>query len=411
MRDGRFRIALVLAGGAARGAYEVGVVSYILEDVARALGRRVPLDIVCGTSVGAINACFIAATADDEHRALHLVDHWRRLRVDHVVRIDSAHIFGLVRGLFGRPSSPRRGGILDPAGLGRVVAAGIDFRRIRDNLRAGLIEAVTVSTTHIATGKTTIFVERADGTLPRWGRDATIEARAAELTPAHALASAAIPFLFPAVQLDGQYHCDGGLRQNVPLSPARRLGASAMVVISPRFESSEPVPAELAAEREADFPSPLFMLGKTLNALMLDRIDNDIDRLQRITDIIEAGKRVYGPDFGERIDRELRATEGHGVRAIRATLIRASQNISQLAADFVRRPAFARRVSGVVGALFRRLGEARESDLLSYLLFDGEFANLLIEIGRADARARHDELCALFEQALASPSAEARTGT
>jgi NTE family protein len=191
MRDGRYRIALVLAGGAARGAYEVGVVRYILEEVAGALGRRpLPLDIVCGTSVGAINACFLAATADDEHRALRLVDHWRRLRVDHVVRIDSSHIFGLVRGLFGRPSNPRRGGILDPAGLGRVVAAGIDFRRIRHNLRAGLLEAVTVSTTHIATGRTTVFIERADGTIPRWSRDATIVARPAELTAAHALASA-----------------------------------------------------------------------------------------------------------------------------------------------------------------------------------------------------------------------------
>jgi NTE family protein len=411
MRDGRFRIALVLAGGAARGAYEVGVVRYILEDVARALGRPLPIDILCGTSVGAINACFMAATADDERRALRLVEHWKRLRVEHVVRIDSAQIFGVVRGLFGRPSTPRRGGILDPAGLGRVVAAGIDFRRIRDNLRARRLDAVTVSTTHIASGKTMVFVERADGTLPRWGRDATIVARAVELTPAHALASAAIPFLFPAVQLEGQYHCDGGLRQNVPLSPARRLGASAMIVISPKFDSSEPVPADLAAEREADFPSPLFMLGKTLNALMLDRIDNDIDRLQRITDIIEAGKRVYGADFGERIDRELRAGAGHGVRAISAILIRASQNIAQLAVDFVRRPAFAGRVSGVVGALFRRLGEASESDLLSYLLFDGEFAELLIDVGRADARARHDELCALFEKALATTAGEARTGT
>src|SRR5687767_14895007 len=258
MRDGRFRIALVLAGGAARGAYEVGVVRYILEDVARALGRPVPLDIVCGTSVGAINACFIAATADEEHRALRLVEHWSRLRVDHVVRIDPSHLFGMVRGLFGRPTSPRRGGILDPTGLGRVVAAGIDFRRIRQNLRAGLLEAVTVSTTHIATGHTAVFIERADGTLPRWGRESTIVARAAELTAAHALASAAIPFLFPAVLLDGEYHCDGGLRQNVPLSPARRLGASAMVVISPKYESGgDPLSADLAAENEADFPSPL----------------------------------------------------------------------------------------------------------------------------------------------------------
>src|SRR6185503_5820256 len=183
-----------------------------------------------------------------------------------------------------------------------------------------------------------------------WGRDATIVPRAAQLGHAHALASAAIPFLFPAVRLDGEYHCDGGLRQNVPLSPARRLGASGMVVISPKFSSSDPVAADVAAENEASFPSPLFLLGKTLNALMLDRIDNDIDRLQRITSILDAGTQVCGADFVERINRELVATAGKPMRPIRAVLIRSSQNIAQLAADFVRRPAFARRAGGMVGA-------------------------------------------------------------
>jgi NTE family protein len=144
---------------------------------------------------------------------------------------------------------------------------------------------------------------------------------------------------------------------------------------------------------------------------MLDRIDGDIDRLRGITRLLEAGTRAYGPDFVERINKELRATEGRGRRPIHAVLIRASQNIAQLAADFVRQPAFASRAQGMVGALFRRLGEASESDLLSYLLFDGDFARELIDVGRADARARHDELVGLFEEALASTPPAARTGT
>lgn len=406
-----FRVALVLAGGAARGAYEVGVVRYILEDVARALGRPVPLDILSGTSVGAINACFLAAAADDPHRALRLVAHWERLRVPHVVRIDSSHVFGVVRGFFGRPRTVAgSGGILDPVGLQRVVATGINFERIHDNLRAGHLSAVTVSTTHIASGRTTVFFDSADDDHVDLGRDPTLVSTKVRMNAHHALASAAIPFLFPAVKLDGEYHCDGGLRQNVPLSPARRLGASAMVVISPKYDSPQPEPVELAAEREAGFPSPFFLLGKTLNALMLDRIDNDMSRLSRITDFLDAGTRVYGPGFVDAIGAELRATTGRAMRPIRAVLIRASQNISQLAAEFVRAPSFAGRATGMVGTLFRRLAEARESDLLSYMLFDGEFARTLIDIGRADARARHDELCALFERALASPEAAARTG-
>jgi len=407
-------MALVLAGGAARGAYEVGVVHYILEDIARELGRPPPLDILCGTSVGAINACALAAAADDpDGRAERIVEHWTDLRVGHVLRFDSGEIFSMLRSLLGRSAGTRKGGMLDPTGLQRVVATSIDFPRIAENVRAGHVAAVTVSTTHIATGRTTVFVDRHEPGLPVWGRDPTIVGRRAHLTAPHALASAAIPFIFPPVLLEGEYHCDGGLRQNVPLSPARKLGASAMIVVSPKYDSPEPTPVAVAEEREAEFPSPIFLLGKTLNALMLDRIENDIDRLQRITALLDAGTQIYGPDFVERMNREIRGSGSNpekSLRPIRALLIRSSANIAERAADFVRSPAFASRASGMIAALFRRLGEGRESDILSYLLFDGEFARQLIEVGRADARANHDELCELFESVL-SPGAAARVGT
>jgi NTE family protein len=398
----RPRLALVLAGGAARGAYEVGVVDYILGDVARALGRSPPLDILCGTSVGAINACALAAGAHEPAgRAARMVRQWTQLRVGHVLRFDPGEVFSMLRGLVGRGASTRKGGILDPTGLQRIVAAGIEFRRIPENIRAGRVSAVTVSTTQIATGRTTVYVDRADPGLPEWGRDPTIVGRRAHLSAPHALASAAIPFLFPPVLLEGEYHCDGGLRQNVPLSPARKLGASAMIVVSPRYEPAGPTPPALAAEREDEFPSPLFLLGKTLNALMLDRIENDIDRLQRITGLLDAGTKICGPDFVDRINRELRGgLPERALRPIHALLIRSSENIAERAADFVRSPAFATRASGVIAVLFRRLGEGRESDVLSYLLFDGEFARQLIDVGRADARAHHDELCEIFEGIL-----------
>lgn len=391
------RIALILAGGAARGAYEVGVVQHILEEVSRDLGRPVRFDIYCGTSVGAINACALAAFSHlpAEQQAERLTHQWERLRVGHVVRVDTGEVFGVVRSLFGRIRHGDRGGVLDPTGLERIVATAIPWPKIGENIRAGHLDAVTVSTTHIASGKTTVFVERGADGLPDWGRDPTIRARRVQLGPAHALGSAALPFLFPAVEIDGEFHCDGGLRQNVPLSPARRLGADGMIVISPRYsEVDEPDPAN-----ETAFPSPYFLLGKVLNALLLDRIDADIDRLQRITSVLDAGVRVYGPEFLERLNRELSpGSPERSLRPIRAVFIRASANIAAMASEFVRAPAFASRASGVVGALLRRLGEgSRESDLLSYLLFDGEFARQLIELGRADARARHVELVRLFE--------------
>jgi NTE family protein len=393
----RPRIALILAGGAARGAYEVGVVQHILEEVSRDLGRPVRFNIYCGTSVGAINACALAAFAEmpGAAQAARLRAQWERLRVGHVVRVDTREVFGVVRSLFGRNRQGDRGGVLDPTGLERIVETAIPWSRIGENIRAGLLDAVTISTTHVATGKTTVFVER-EGPLPDWGRDPTVEVRAAQLGAVHALASAALPFVFPCVPIDGQFHCDGGLRQNVPLSPARRLGADGMIVISPRYADVD----DADPANETAYPSPFFLLGKVLNALLLDRIDADIDRLQRMTAVLDAGIAVYGPQFLDEVNRHLRpGSRERSLRPIRAVLIRASQNIAALASEFVRTPAFGSRAGGVVGALLRRLGEGSgESDLLSYLLFDGEFARLLMELGRKDARARHAELLQFFEK-------------
>jgi NTE family protein len=210
----------------------------------------------------------------------------------------------------------------------------------------------------------------------------------------HVLASAALPLLFPSVFIDGECFCDGGLRQNVPLSPARRLGASGLIVVNPRYIGSADLPTSGGRA-----PSPLFVLGKALNALLLDRIDNDLDRLRRINAILDAGVKLYGPSFVDGVNAELGHEPAAGVRALEVVHIRASEDIGRLAASYVGSPEFIRRAPGVVGRLLRRIGEwdARgEADLLSYLLFDGGFASQLIALGRRDARAHHDELCAFF---------------
>jgi len=398
------RIALVLAGGAARGAYEVGVIEHILVEVSKDLGRDVPLDILCGTSIGALNACALAAFADEPRgRAARLVDIWTRLRVEELVQPDVRGILSMgtrwLRGTRDTASIPaREGGIVDPEGLERLIEKEIPFAAIDGHLQRGVLQALTVSTTHVASGRTVVYVHRKERDLPPWSLDPTITPRAAQITSRHAFASAAIPILFRAVRLDGEFHCDGGLRQNVPLSPARRLGASGVIVVNPRFIGTQS--AEDTPRQEDMFPGPLFLLGKTLNALLLDRIDTDLARLRSINDILEAGKRRYGDGFVEEINAALGHPKGRGMRPMRSILIRASQDIGKLASEYVRSPLFAKRVGGGAGRLMRRLGEREardESDLLSYLLFDGEFARQLIEVGRQDARARHAELCAFFE--------------
>jgi len=420
-------VGLILAGGAARGAYEVGVVIHILTEVAKDIGRDVPIDILCGTSVGAINAGTLAAHADEPSRRGDILERqWTSLRLDQVARPSKSEIMALVGGLVGRKRSPpgpgevRRGGLLDPRGIEAIVRQAMSPDAIRRNLEAGHVKALTVSTTDVASGRTVIFLQRKEPGLPPWGHDPTITVRPAQITAEHALASAAVPLLFPAVRIDGEYFCDGGLRQNVPLSPARRLGADGLIVVNPRFIPSDVPPPEVVRERERDYPGPFFLFGKALNALLLDRIDADIDRLQRINLILEAGVRRFGPTFVDELNKEL-GDKGrlHRLKRIRVVHIRASRDIGAMAAEYVRSPEFAGRASGMIGKIVRRISEwegAGEADLLSYILFDGEFSARLIELGKSDATRRHDELCAFFDEltpksASDKRSIEARVGS
>lgn len=420
-------LALVLAGGAARGAYEVGVVDHVVREVARDTGREIRFDILCGTSVGALNACGLGAYAHEgKDAARRLVDIWTSLEVSELVSPDVSGVLGMGARLLGRSKADkesvaaREGGILHASGLERLVETRIPFPSIKSNLEKGHLDALTVSTTHVASGKTVVFIQTKDGAIPAWSLDPTVIPRAEVITARHALASAAIPILFRAVQLNGEYHCDGGLRQNVPLSPARRLGADGLIVINPRHIDEQGLSGSPATEEE--FPGPFFLLGKTLNALLLDRIDTDLARLESINRILDAGTRAYGPGFVDSLNAQLRlakpsshllscaagddkskAPPGRGMRPLRAVLVRSTEDIGKMAAEFVHSASFA-RVGGILGRVMRALadpGAKNESDLLSYLLFDGEFAGRLIEIGRRDARARHDELCAFIERLYA----------
>jgi NTE family protein len=405
---GRASLAIVLAGGAARGAYEVGVLEHLVGKVANDVGRELRIDILCGTSVGALNACGLAAHADLSPRArvARLATVWSELELGEMLALDTRGILSMASRLLGRRGDGvpvREAGLLDPKGLERVVARSIPFERIDGNLRRGHLGALTVSTTHVASGRTVVFVQRAEEGLPPWSHDPTIEPRAARIGAWHALASAAIPILFRAVRIDGEFHCDGGLRQNVPLSPARRLGASHLLVINPRALPTTPL-GEGSRDADDFFPDPLFLLGKTLNALLLDRIDTDIARLRSINRIVDAGTRAFGDEFLDKLNAALGAPhKTRGIAPLEATLVRASKDIGKLAAEHARTPRFAARVRGATGRVLRAMAErdARsESDLLSYVLFDGEFARALLELGRADAAAQHDELCRLVEHTL-----------
>ncbi|MBI4951206.1 MAG: patatin-like phospholipase family protein [Myxococcales bacterium] len=399
-RSARPRVGLVLAGGAARGAYEVGVLEHIVEEVSRDLGYDVPLDVLCGTSVGAVNVATLAAFADEPRsRVARLSGVWKNLRIDEMLRPRHRGVYAVGRALFGRTPLGMAGALFESGPLAELLERNVPFARIDEHLRAGRVQAVALSATQIATGRTVVFVQRRHASPEPWEPTSAVVPQVVRLRPVHALASAALPMLFPAVAIDGHYYCDGGLRQNIPLSPARRLGAAGVIVVNPRYRPARGGAARGAAELVEQAPSALFMFGKALNALLLDRIDNDLDRLEKINDILEAGTRRYGPDFTRELNVALGRPPEDGLRQLHTVHIRCSANVGELGADHVRAPGF--HVGGVLGRIMRQLAEAeatREADLLSYLLFDGEFAKKLIELGRSDARSHHDELCALFER-------------
>jgi NTE family protein len=367
----------------------------------------VPLDIVTGTSVGAINAAFLAATMHDpESQAQQIVAGWKALRIEELISLKAKDMLRGMKLLLGgdppppAPGSFRYGGLLDTSGLERFVIRMIPWRGIERSLRERHMHAMSVSATHVGTGHTVVFLSSAEPVPREWSRDPFVRHRAARIGPRHVLASAAIPMLFPAVKIGDEYFTDGGLRQNTPMSPAIRLGADRLLLVSLKHVKKEPKIVE--KRREEAYPKPLFLAGKALNALLLDHTEYDLMRMQRINMILEAGNASFGSRFEDMMNHELVRLRGAPLRSIQACHIRPSEDIGAIAADFAQKGKV--RVDGLVAKqLIARLagGEAKnESDLLSYLLFDGAFATELIELGRRDAAKKEDELAALFDMSV-----------
>ncbi len=404
------RRALVFSGGGARGAYEAGVVRYLLEELPKRLGHPARFDILCGTSVGAIHACYLAATADQgEGRGDRLVKFWTSMRIEEILPLTARDLIRLPRRMLGMrrtaeamrdgEAPDRLYGLFDTQALERLVLQAIPWRSIRGNVRAGRVDAVCVAATQIGTARVVVFMETRDRQPPRWTRDPNIVPRPTRLLPTHALASAAIPLLFPAVRVASSYYADGGLRLNTPLAPALRLGADRVLVLALRPEPKQASEEALADQRVEDFGSPLFLFGKVLNALMLDHLDTDLARMHVMNEILADGEKAFGADFVERINEVAERERGQAFRSIHDLVIRPSADLGLLAGQILQNLSEAKSRSPLIRLAARNLsngGRTPESDLLSYLLFDGEFLAPLADLGFADARAREEELVAFF---------------
>jgi NTE family protein len=381
-------LAVVLSGGGARGAYEAGVLSFAFGDLARRAGRAPAVDFVCGTSVGAVNGTFLAAVADDPQSGVaRLVELWQRLELGHVLDFGVRHASRLYRVLTGSEKGETVG-LFDPRPMAELIGREVKWRRLIRNLRTGKLRALTLTTTEVASGRPTLWVDAAPSVplpehLPR-----NVLVRRDAIRAEHVLASAAIPILFPPVPVAGALHCDGGLRLNTPMAPAVHLGATRLLVVGMATGADH---AHSLAPGAA--PGAAFLLGKVLNAFLLDHVTSDLEELARFNALLEAGERVYGPGFLDALNADLRARGQAPRRRIHAFAVRPSVDIGWMAGEHLRSDR--KRVGSAIGTTLLRLldiGEGADADLASYLLFDGKFAAKLIALGREDARAQADDL-------------------
>lgn len=404
---GKKRVALVLSGGGSRGAYEAGVLSWIFEEIYPALGPDFEFDVISGTSVGAIHAAYTAASSGmaPKNRSTELLDVWSSMSFGSVVDFGWADLVRAplrlagIRAAWGsgRSASDNEtfGGLLDVAPLEDLVRTRVPWNRLRPNLEAGRPGTLCVAATEVTTGAVSLFMDGLEADITPWSYDHLVNARRVSLTERHVRASAAIPFLFPAVRIEDCFFVDGGLRLNTPLSPAVRLRADKVLVIGLKHEPGTTPPTRCDVESIA---KPAYLLGKLLDVVLLDPIEAELRQLEILNALIEGGREAFGDDFQDRIAPYIRAKRGIGYRHVDVEVIKPSRDLGELAAACYRQNKNADR--SFAGSILTRTATIgtpeQEADLLSYVYFDKAYTENLIELGREDARAQSEAIYRLL---------------
>jgi NTE family protein len=373
-----YNLGLVLTGGGARGAYQVGVLKWI--------GRHYPdlhMPILTGVSAGAVNLAALGAAPGTFAQAVDALEEmWRGLRVSDIFRADA---FSLARNSLGwglrlisggSRGAPRVRGFLDTQPLRELLhemlapvdgeITGIDY-----NIAQGKLKAVAIITTSYTTGQTVVWL-KGHGIRP-WRRPQ----RRTEMGPITieiVMASAALPIFFPAVQIGREWYGDGGIRLAAPLSPALHLGADRILAISTRYDRSS---TEAGTEEVSGYPPPAQVLGVLLNAVFLDLVDQDAVRLERLNELLD----------------RVPAEDRMGMRPVRLINVRPSQDLAQIAAEY--EPDLPRSFRFMTRGLGTQ--EQRSPDVLSMLMFQSDYLGRLIDLGEADAERMAPELEAFFE--------------
>ncbi len=383
---------LILSGGGARAAYQVGVlkaIAKIRRESRHGTGPN-PFKVISGTSAGAINGTALACGADNfDHVVGRLVDVWENFRAEQVYRADSLGIVSsgaswLTMMSLGwllnrwRRAMPRS--LLDNAPLMELLQSLVPLERLPGLMAAGHLQAVAVTASSYSSGLHVTFYQSAVDTQP-WQRTQRISVRDT-ITYAHLLASSAIPFIFPAVQLPlegvNEYFGDGSMRQVAPVSPGVHLGAKRLLVVGAGRMNEPPGRRQVSNE----YPSVAQIAGHTLSNIFLDALAVDVERLRRINNTL-----------GLMTPKMLGRTS---LRPVDLLVIAPSQRLDDIAARHL--PALPASIRALLAALGARgqAGDTRGAALASYLLFEAPYTSELIALGVADTMDKRAEVEAFF---------------